>query len=42
MSELGPSWEDKRRLVRYLIEDSGISPISKNYLEDAESFIPRY
>ena len=32
MTELGPSWEDKRNLVRYLIEDSNITPISKNYL----------
>ena len=42
MTELGPSWEDKRNLVRYLIEDSNISPISKNYLKDCEDWIPRY
>tara|TARA_B110001450_G_scaffold161686_1_gene150683 strand:+ start:100 stop:582 length:483 start_codon:yes stop_codon:yes gene_type:complete len=42
MTELGPSWEDKRNLVRYLIEDSNITPISKNYLKDCEDWIPRY
>ena len=42
MGELGPSWEDKRDLVRYLIEDSNITPISKNYLKDCEDWIPRY
>ena len=42
MMENGPSWEDKRNLVRYLIEDSNISPISKNYLQDCEDWIPRY
>ena len=42
MGELAPSWADKRELVRYLIEDSNITPISKNYLKDCEDWIPRY
>ena len=42
MGELAPSWEDKRTLVRYLIEDSNITPVSKNYLRDCEDYIPRY
>ena len=32
MGEIGPSWRERRELVSYLIEESNISPISKNYL----------
>ena len=42
MGELGPSWAQRRELVTYLIEDSNISPISKNYLKDCEEWVPRY
>jgi len=42
MEELSPSWAEKRELVRFLIEDSNISPISKNYLKECEDWVPRY
>ena len=42
MGEIAPSYADKRELVTYLINDSNISPISKNYLRDCESWIPHY
>ena len=42
MGEIAPSYADKRELVSYLINDSNISPISKNYLRDCEDWIPRY
>ena len=42
MMELGPSWADKRELVRYLIHDSNITPISKNYLKECEEWVPKY
>ena len=41
-NELGPSWAQRRDFVRYLIEDSNISPISKNYLKECEEWIPKY
>ena len=34
MSEIAPSWKERRELVRFLVEDSDITPISKNYLKD--------
>ena len=40
--ELGPTWAQKREFVRFLIEDSNISPISKNYLKECEDWIPKY
>ena len=42
MGEVAPSYSDKRELVTYLINDSNITPISKNYLRDCEDWIPRY
>ena len=42
MEENGPSWGDKRNLVSFLINDSNITPISKNYLKECEDWIPRY
>ena len=42
MGELAPSWRERRELVTYLIEESNISPISKNYLRDCEDWVPRY
>ena len=42
MGELAPSWRERRELVTYLIEESNISPISKNYLKDCEDWVPRY
>ena len=42
MGEIAPSYADKRELVTYLINDSNISPISKNYLRDCENWIPHY
>ena len=35
-TELGPTWEQKREFVHWLINDSNISPVSKNYLKDLE------
>ena len=40
--EHGPSWADKRELVRFLIHDSNISQSSKLYLEDLEFWVPKY
>ena len=42
MGELKPSYSQRRQLVDYLIEESAISPISKNYLRDAQNFVPHY
>ena len=42
MSENGPSWEEKRMLVNYLIDDGPISAMSKRYLSECEQWIPRY
>ena len=42
MGELAPTYSEKRELVSYLINDSNISAISKNYLKDCEEWIPRY
>ena len=42
MGELAPSWEDKRNLVRYMIEDANITPVSKVYLKECEDYIPKY
>ena len=37
MGELAPSYKQKRDLVSYLINDSNMSAISKNYLMEAET-----
>ena len=42
MGELAPTWSQRRALVTFLIEDSNISPISKNYLKECEDWVPRY
>ena len=42
MGELAPTWAQRRELVTYLIEESNISPISKNYLKDCEEWVPKY
>ena len=42
MGEMDPTWADKRDLVTFLINESNISPISKNYLRECEDFIPHY
>ena len=42
MGEVDPTWSQKRELVSYLINDSNISPISKNYLRECEDYIPHY
>ena len=42
MGEVAPTWSDKRDLVAYLINDSNITPISKNYLRECEDYIPHY
>ena len=42
MGELAPTCANRRELVQYLIEDSNISPISKNYLKECEDWVPRY
>ena len=42
MHEHGPTWEDRRELVNYLIHDSNITPASKTYLAECEDWIPRY
>ena len=42
MGEIAPTWAEKRALVSYLIHDSNISPISKNYLQDCEAWVPKY
>ena len=42
MGEVDPTWLQKRELVSYLINDSNISPISKNYLRECEDYIPHY
>ena len=42
MRELQPTWGEKRKFVEYLINDSNITPISKNYLKDCEEWIPKY
>ena len=42
MGELAPTWKQKRDLVNYLIHDSNITPISKNYLVDCEKYIWHY
>ena len=34
--ENGPSWAQKREFVHFLINDSNISPVSKNYLRKFE------
>ena len=42
MGEIAPTWAQRRELVSYLIEESNISPISKNYLKDCEEWVPKY
>ena len=42
MGEHGPTRAEQRELVNYLIEESNITPISKNYLRDCEEWVPRY
>ena len=42
MGELAPTWKEKREFVTFLIEESNVSPISKNYLKECEEWIPRY
>ena len=42
MGEIGPSWREKRELVDYLVEESNISPISKNYLDSSREWVPKY
>ena len=42
MGENGPSWREKRDLVTYLVEESNISPISKNYLASCQEWVPKY
>ena len=42
MGELGPSWAEKRALVTFLIEDSNVTPLSKEYLKECEAWIPKY
>ena len=42
MGEHGPTWEERRELVTYLIHDSNISPISKVYLQECEEWVPKY
>ena len=42
MRELKPSWAQKREFVHFLINDSNVSPISKNYLKDAEAAVAKW
>ena len=42
MGEHGPTWREKRDLISYLVEESNISPISKNYLADCQDWVPKY
>ena len=42
MGEIEPTWADRRELVTYLIHESNITPVSKNYLKDCEDWVPRY
>ena len=42
MRELQPTWGQKRELVSFLINESNITPISKNYLKDCEKWIAKY
>ena len=42
ISEIEPSWREKRELVEYLINESNISPAAKVYLQKCESYIPHY
>lgn len=40
--ELQPSNYEKREFVHWLVYESNISPVSKNYLRDCEEWIPKY
>ena len=40
--EHGPSWAEKREFVHWLIHDSTISPVSKNYLKECDHWVPKY
>ena len=40
--ELTPSNYEKREFVHWLIYESNITPVSKNYLREQEKWIPKY
>ena len=40
--EHGPNWAEKREFVHWLINDSNITPTSKNYLRDNDFWISKY
>ena len=40
--ELGPTWAQKREFVHWLINESNVSPVSKNYLKKFEDTPAKY
>ena len=40
--ELAPSNYEKRELVHWIIHESNISPVSKNYLKECDEWIMKY
>ena len=42
MGEQGPTWSEKRDFVRWLINDSNVSPQGKLFLQSSYDWIPKY
>ena len=40
--EFGPSWQQRKEFVHWLINESTISAASKTYLQECEEWIPKY